>query len=330
MRYWTKSLIVRLVTYFLLLSLMMMSLTGYIAYIQARESLTQKIFDQLNTAATLKEESLSFWMTEQRQDLIFMSSLPDVRSRVKVLLRHKGPETGKAYGSSYAALSESLATVIERNLDFYEAFILTSDEGRVIVSTHKAYEDTYRNTEPYFTRGKWGLFVQNVYASPISGKPMMTMATPLIDKLSRQLGGVLVVHLNIERMDKIILERAGLGASGETYLVDRMHMFVSGDRFGREKFPGGVHTTGIDAALRGEEGKGLYLNYEGIPVIGVYRRIDHLGLALLAEMSQDEAFSPARRLAQTILVIGLIAACILSVGVYFLAYRIARPILATG
>jgi len=328
MKFWTKSLVARLVTSFLLLSLVMISLSGYIAYIQARESLTQKIFDQLDTASKLKEEALSFWMSEQLQNLIYTASLPEVRSRAEALLRHKGSEADHTYQSSHARLSESLATLVERNLDVREAFILTSDKGRVLVSSNKVYEGAYRNNEPYFSQGKWGIFVQDIYPSPTTGTPMMTMATPLFNKNSRQLGGILVVHLNVERMDKIILERTGLGMSGETYLVDRMNMFVSGDRFGRKKFPGDVHTTGIDAALNGLDGKGLYLNYEGIPVIGVYRRIDQLNLALLAEMSQKEAFMPARRLAQIILVIGLISSGILSMGVCLLAYRIARPVLA--
>ncbi|MDH4207903.1 MAG: response regulator, partial [Anaerolineae bacterium] len=73
---------------------------------------------------------------------------------------------------------------------------------------------------------------------------------------------------------------------------------------------------------------GLYLNYASVPVIGVHRWVDEREVALLAEMSQAEAFAPARQLAWTILLIGSISAGLLAVGVYLLVRQIARPILA--
>jgi signal transduction histidine kinase len=154
----------------------------------------------------------------------------------------------------------------------------------------------------------------------------MTLATPLFDKAGRRLG-VLAIHLNLDRMDKIILTRAGLGETGETYLIDRSSRFVSGERFGRETFAQDVHSQGVDAALQSVDGFGLYQNYAGVPVIGVYRWIEDRELALLAEMHQQEAFAPARQLATVILLIGLVSTLVLAIGVYWLARRIARPIL---
>ncbi|MHC4434677.1 MAG: GAF domain-containing protein, partial [Planctomycetota bacterium] len=116
---------------------------------------------------------------------------------------------------------------------------------------------------------------------------------------------------------------------GETYLVNTSSVFVSSEApLGGQEFPGGVHSEGIDAALQGIDGAGLYRNYAGIPVIGVYCWVDGHEMALLAEMSQAEAFAPARHLAWTILLVGSISAGLLTAGVYLLARQIARPILA--
>src|SRR5919206_1496952 len=155
----------------------------------------------------------------------------------------------------------------------------------------------------------------------------MTIATPLLDQTGQRLG-VLAVHLSLKRMDEIIQERIGAGASNEAYLVDRLNAFVSSDRFGRQEFPRGVHTEGIDAAVQGNNGAGLYTNYAGVPVLGVYRWLPDRELALLVEIHQDEALAPAARLALTILLVGLASAGLLAVGVYLLARQIARPILA--
>ncbi|NJL20853.1 MAG: PAS domain-containing protein [Leptolyngbyaceae cyanobacterium SM1_3_5] len=72
----------------------------------------------------------------------------------------------------------------------------------------------------------------------------------------------------------------------------------------------------------------MYRNYRGVEVIGVYRWLKNHDLALLAEMTTQEAFTPARQLAQTIFVTGLSLAGLLAIGVHYGTKRIARPILA--
>ncbi len=326
MGFWKKSLTARLVVNFFLLSLVTVSLVGYIAFRLSRDALTQAVFNQLETTATLKENELNRWVADQRQDVLLIAALPEVRTQAALLLNHA--ESEPEYQSAYTLLSEHLANVSARKLDLQEIFILSDKGGQILISTNKAHEGEHHDNLDYFTHGRLGLFLKNVYSSPITHKPAMTIATPLLNKVGRQLRGVLAVHLNLDRMDKIILQHKGLRAGSETYLMDRSSVFISADRFGKEDFSRGVHTEGIDAALQGKDGSGLYMNYKRVPVIGVYRWLDRWDMALLAEMHQSEAFAPARRLALTIVLVGLISAGILAVGVYILARRIARPILA--
>ncbi len=63
-------------------------------------------------------------------------------------------------------------------------------------------------------------------------------------------------------------------------------------------------------------------------MLGVYLWLKNQGVALVAEISQEEAFAPARQLALTILEFGLLAATILAGIAFVLARRISRPILA--
>jgi methyl-accepting chemotaxis protein len=65
-------------------------------------------------------------------------------------------------------------------------------------------------------------------------------------------------------------------------------------------------------------------------VIGVYRWIPERQLALLTEMHRSEATAPARRLSAVLGVIGVIAVGLLAAGAYFIARRIAEPILAVS
>jgi HAMP domain-containing protein len=84
---------------------------------------------------------------------------------------------------------------------------------------------------------------------------------------------------------------------------------------------------GIDAAMIGINNESLYDNYEGEPVIGVYKWLNGNNVALFAELSQKEAFRPASRLAWQIFAIGLGSAGILVAVVYLIARRIVRPVL---
>ena len=136
---------------------------------------------------------------------------------------------------------------------------------------------------------------------------------------------MILANLKLKRIDDIISDRTGLDRTGETYLVGFLAnktAFISRDE-SAVPLPDGPHSEAIDAAFRGEDGATLYDNYLGEPVIGVYRWLADQDVALLAEMSQTEAFAPARRLAAAIMLVSLGAAGILLLGVSRLAGQLS-------
>jgi signal transduction histidine kinase/CheY-like chemotaxis protein len=326
LKFWNKSLMARLVGSFFFLLLLTISLVGYLVYIQATRSLTQSVFDRLNAVATLKEDGLTRWVEQQRLYLVFIAWQPVVRQQAGDLLG--GASTLSDRQATYAKLSDYLRLVVTSTSDTGELFILDLN-GKVIVSTERSHEGQSQAHAPFFLLGRTTTYMQPVYTSPDTFRPTITIATPLFDENTRRVG-VLAGHLNLARVDRIILERTGLGSSGETYLVNTAHDFVSAALFNNPALSkgGDLHSQGIDNALQGNKGEALYTNYQGIPVIGVYSWVSDQGVALIAEMSQEEAFAPARQLAWTILEFGLLSSLGLAVVVYLLARRIARPILA--
>ena len=109
MRFWKKSLMVRLVAYFLFLSLATVGLVGSIAYIRARETLKQSIFARLEAVATLKESELKHWMDDLRQNVVFVAWAPLVRAQVPALFEEQ--ESSVQYQTAFAALNEYLRFV---------------------------------------------------------------------------------------------------------------------------------------------------------------------------------------------------------------------------
>ncbi|VVS94044.1 response regulator [Desulfoluna spongiiphila] len=321
---WKQSLMARLVGSFLFLSLTIVSLVGYIAYHQATEALKASVFDRLDTVATFKAGELNRWVEDRMLDVAFFASLPDVRRSAGTLLK-SGPSS-PGYQEAYTALSHIMEDILAGRSDPEEIFVLSAVGGQIVASTNPEQEGLYRPKDIYYTRGLQGNAIQGVYASPMTLKPTLTLATPLFDGAGEQRLGVLAAHMNLNHMDQIVRNAAGLGQSGESYLVDSLNVFVSADRFGRLEFPKGVHTEGIDTAVSGLNGSGIYENYAGVPVIGVYRWLEERQLALLVEMSLEEAFAPARILARNIILVGVVSAWLLTLGIYVLARQIARPI----
>ncbi|MDJ0703572.1 MAG: ATP-binding protein [Leptolyngbyaceae cyanobacterium MO_188.B28] len=333
MKLWKKNLMVQVVGYFLLLSLVTVSAIGFVAYIRARTALKQSVFERLSLMATLKEDELNRWIDDQSEEVVILTQLPEVRTQATVLLQKQTTSDQKQ--QAYTRLSDSLAPIASHHVGLEEIAILTRG-GQVVLSTNKASEGRFEALVhySYMTPERSSTFNPNFYPSPVTGRPRMTFAAYFKEQDGKRLG-ILAIHLNLDRIDDIVRKRTGLGETGETYLVGNpgsslalYNFFISTQAQNAQTFPAGIYSRGIDLAMRGHNGRGEYRNYQGIPVIGVYRWLDNHDLALLAEMTTQEAFAPARNLAKVILVTGSGLVGLLAVGVYLGARQIAHPILA--
>ena len=358
MKFIRKSLLTQLVSSFSLLSLVTVSLVSYSAYQRAQESLRNSVFDRLNVAAALKEFELNQWFANQRQEVLLLARSPLVIENLPALLAGNTFGTAPAQGApaegtqttegaeadaaaELAILSGYFADIVDVKTTIQSVDILTNG-GFVVFSTDADQVSRYKglgNNITYFDADNQTEFVPNIYTSPLTGQPTVTLATPILDE-ARERQAVIAITLNLNSIDQIVRERTGLGETGETYLVQRLsqgNVFVSGqaedartqDALGRTSVPieDTISSEGIDNAMQGIDGTGLYENYAGVRVIGVYKWVDGNNVGLLAEISQKEAFQPAVRLAREIFLIGLGSAGILLVIVFVLARRIVRPVL---
>jgi PAS domain S-box-containing protein len=326
-----RSLMARLVGSFLVLSIITVAIVGLVAYLLARSSLQDSVFERLDAAVALKADALDRWVDEQRRNVVFVGGLfggvedqpgrLGVEQQVRALL---GPATApRARREAHDSLAQTLGYVVRQTADAQEFLVLDLD-GVIVVSTQPEHEGISQAKEGYFVEGSSGTRVQRVSSFPLTGTPTITISTPLFDDGGQRVG-VLAANLNLERIDRILLEQTGLEDSGETYLVGTDRRLV-GQRLATVVDT--VDSEAITSGLAGTSGHGLYESFTGVPVIGAWQSVDELGAVLVAEMSQHEAFAPARRLAFAIGGVGLTVAALLGLATYLLSRRIARPILA--
>ena len=326
-----KSLLVQVTSYFSLLSVITTGIVAFAAYTQARRALTEEVVDRLTVATALKSAQLNEWVDNQIQDILLTSQHPPIRQVVATLLT---TETSEAtYQDAEKALAEYLDrwTSIKSNL---ESIRFTTQGSYVVFdSQHPEIKGRYRpNASPatFFTSETAGAIVPNFYISPVTGKSAITLATTIADAADIQMGAI-AVDLDLADIDTLIRNNTGLGDTAETYLVadsKKGTIFISREGEDDLESQGTISSMGIDRAIERQNGSGLYKNYAGIPVVGVYRWLPDQELALLAEISQTEAFAPARQLARNIMLIGLLSAAVLLIAVYLLSRQIVRPIVA--
>ncbi len=321
----TRSLVARIVRSILFLSVITAIIVPAVSYFMTRQSLQESVFARLEVATTLKEAELKRWVDDNVADIYLLAGSYEFKAYGQRLL--ESPEDSTEFLDAYNALSTYLSTFLLNKPNVEEILILSERNGKVVLATIASHQGDYRSTEAYYLQGRENTYVQNIYTSLLTGELSMTIATPMFATDSLETIGVLVFQLNLERLDRIISERAGLGETGETYLINRFAAFVSETRFAVGDFPSGVHTPGIDLAIAGTNNQGAYSNYLGVPVLGIYRWIPDRQLVLVTEIGQAEAFAPATRLAATIFGVSLLTVAFLAAGAVLVARQIARPIL---
>ncbi|MDP3426541.1 MAG: diguanylate cyclase, partial [Humidesulfovibrio sp.] len=317
MNFIQRSLVARLVSTYLVFSLLGVAGMGAASYLVGRAFLRQAAVDRLESASRQKETDLGLWVEERLRDMQFVGATVASELSDQPVLAESERQRLLLHFRDYMASQP----------DVREVLVLAPSGGRVLLSSEASSVGGYRASYNFYTQGRMGPTVQSVYPSPESLRPILTVSMPVKNGSGRLLA-VVAVHLGLERIDQIIRSRAGLGDTGETFLVDSSHILVASGRKGQASMGRQAHTEGIQRALAGGSGQGLYLNDAGVPVVGVYRWLAPYQMALLAEMSQAEAFASAGRLALVTVLAGLAVAALLGLGVLVLSRRLARPILS--
>ncbi|MCU0569280.1 MAG: PAS domain-containing protein [Oculatellaceae cyanobacterium Prado106] len=339
-----RSLIAQMLSYVLCLSLLTVGSICALVFLQSRAALQDTIVKQLYLTADLKEDELNRWVSDQQEEVETLVASPDLQQQARLILQsdsvlQANPTLQADRQEAYRHLFSGLKAIADEHSSIDEILIL-SPGGRIKLSTNPQQEGKFESLVQYSYLPHEGdaHFYPNFYSSPTAGDPRMTFACPLVDAKKRQIGFI-AIHLNLSRIDEILRKRPGLGKTGETYLVgstlpnqggstEFYNIFISRKPQTQPGEPISINSEGIARAASGENGNGIYANYQGQEVLGVYRWLEHNDLALLVEISTQEAFAPARQLAQTILLTGIGLVGLLAMGVYWGTQRVARPILA--
>lgn len=252
------------------------------------------------------------------------------------------PDDGSVYSEKHQYYHPIFLNLVRSNT-YYDMFLVDTDGH--LVYTVKKDEDYATN----LIHGPWKdsslskLFSKinnerkpgEVYYSdidfyePNNNMPSSFIGIPVFDRNVNYMGA-LIFQLPIEPINKIMQVTAGMGATGESYLVGSDFLMRSDSRFLEHN---NILKTRVDTVpsrdgLQGSSGKGLFTDYRGRRVYSAYAPISFKGVewVMIAEVDQDEVFQPVSEMSQIFLFTNLIVFVFVVFSGYLLGVSISNPI----
>ncbi len=276
-----------LISFMILTSVPLVLVAVYLSY-NWSQNLENRIVHQLESIAVLKETEIKTWLGNLYGDLNVSLTGVDAREQTEIILQN--PSDTAAYQDAYNKLTRRFKQNIKQLARLEEIFLL-DPQGKVILSTDPAQEGKIYAQQDFFQQSLAGQnFVQPPFYSPSLGRTSIIVSQPVRDR-NGEILAVLAGRASLAYLNDIMKERAGLGDTGETYLVGSNHVLLTDSRF--PEYSAGktyIHTLGADAAVDNKQsGSDVYSDYRGEAVVGVYHWIPELESGLLAELDQAEA-----------------------------------------
>ena len=326
------NLAAKLTGLFLLLALLPLAVVAWLAYDNGRKSIEEDTRDALMSVARLKSAELERWIEGNALQLRALAQRPAVREYASV--EGRLPIAHPEHQAAHAALLEdhlqpALAIGATR---FIELFLLAAADGMIHVSTNQEDVGKYREDRAYFIEGKRETYVQNAYFSMTGQDVRVTIGTPIADANGDTIA-VLAGHLDLEELAGIVATQSGIGASEDSYLVNRFNFFVTDPRHRKDAaLKAAIHTDGVADCLQGKSRITSYLDYSGVKVFGAYRWLPERELCILTELDRTEALAPVTSLARRVALAGGLAALAAAVCAALFARTVTGPIrrLAAG
>lgn len=228
-----------------------------------------------------------------------------------------------AYGKLHKAVHPVIRNYLEK-FGYYDIFLCDPETGDIVYSVFKELDYTTSLVDGPYAQTNFGeafrkanqsadkdavVLVDFEQYTPSYEAPASFVASPIYDGDEKV--GVLVFQMPIDRINNVMGRRSGMGESGETYAVGgggrlRSDTFRDPEAHSitasfRNPATGSVNNDRVDKAIKGESGAVLAQNYLGDDVLCAYAPLDVLGLrwAILAEITEEEAFAAAREITDT-------------------------------
>ncbi|UIP27532.1 methyl-accepting chemotaxis protein [Photobacterium sp. TLY01] len=254
-----------------------------------------------------------------------------------------------AYDQAHATYHPFFRELIEKS-GYYDLFLIDAQTSQVVYSVYKEVDfATSLSHGPFrdsllshafqagiaLEKGQTALIDFNLYL-PSYHAPAGFVAAPVYQ--GARLTGVLVIQFPIDRLTAIMGVRAGLGNSGETYLVGPDRLMRSNSYIDpvnhsvhasfRHPDKGSIDTEAVRRALAGETNIDAISDYKGNAVLSAFApvQLGDIRWVIVAEIDQAEALAAISQLNISGFIVILAMLALIIPAALLISRSITRPI----
>ena len=316
----------KLVILFLLISLIPLLVVNFLSYNSFKTEITNKTVDQLTATAAKQEQRLNTILQQDRERVINLSNMYELRVSLEKYLRLKNSADGKVVNGILAAESSNLADV---------SIYITNATGTILASTDaNIIGDSFSNEEDFLQNEN-----DNVYTLAEDKKEQTTklFITNKIMFEGRPLG-LLIMSFPTDELFYVIQDYTGLGKTGETELAKLDSkgnaVFLTPLRFDSEAaFKRTVNANEIHSPiiLSFSKIESVYtdaVDYRGQNVLAATKYIDLAGWGMTVKIDRAEALAPIDFLRNDLLIVFLISSFAVALIAFYFSEVFTAPIVA--
>lgn len=348
------------IIYFLFIGITPLLLVAIIGTQISTSTLKEKSYNQLTSIREIKKTQIENFFAERKSDIAVLAQSPFTIEAVKELKNIYKTElnsnssfrglNNKNYDApqNYRAVHDRFFPFFELYMEqynYYDIFFIDPNQGDIFFTITKESDFGQRLSQIKSSlRDVWqkSLQTQTVKISdtklypPSNNAPAQFIAVPV--KENSKVIAVLAMQISIDAVNEIMNNRAGMGESGETYLVGsdklmRSDSFLSPERYSvtasfANTSTGKMDTASVEKALNREKGNHIIKDYKGNSVLSSYTFLDLDGIiwAFVSEINVQEAFKSINILKKIIAVVFISAMAIIILVAYLISKSITIPI----
>jgi len=304
-------------------SVIALSITAYLSFNYADEILKERQGEQLFGESRVRGDTLRLLFESRIEENKILANDPMIRILVDELNQVPNDELDRIKEEkrrSFLTQVQAFQELIWFSIGFEDVKFIDS-KGNLLFTLGRVTSTNFFD-DPLFQKGLTKSFVD--FEPTPTGKKMIIVSPVFAQdsKKSDEPIGVIISRMRTAAIDSILLNRSGLGETGEVYIVNDGSLMLSESRFIEDViFKQKVNTVPVEKCFReGEEHIGFYPDYRGIQIYGSSYCADDLGFVLLAEIDEAETVEPILILQDRIFQTGLL----ITTGMAIIAFAISR------
>jgi len=324
-----SSLRTRLTFWFLVIAFLPLATALTITYFQRVQTIQSATFDKLTAIRDIKKDLLQSWISDRKGDLKTLASDNKLADLESIIGKDNFNQNDiKILNNS----RECMGYYLEHNNIYTEIFIINPNTGRVMVSTDISKEGDDKTNNEYYTKPMQSgdEFVKDIYYSKSISDYSMTFSIPVLcyQHQEEHIIGILVMRIDLNNsLYPMLLDRVGLGLTGETLIVNKDVMALN-DLMWIDNAPLNLQIKAEPAILASQGKTGITVtdDYRGEKILAAYTYIPETEWGFVCKQDLYELNAPIRELIRNIIILFIVTSILIYVMAVLISRSISKPI----